>query len=88
LSHYRIMAYLAGDIAAAMLYQPTSGRRVPRGESDPDAIARQALANLGPRLAELVVTNEESDEPDDGDEANAAKLAGAFASIGSEPAVY
>ena len=74
----RIIAFLAGPIAAVILYEPV-GRGAPvREEFDPDAIARQALANLGPRLAELVVAKEESDEPNNGDEANAFELANAF----------
>jgi hypothetical protein len=71
-----IICKLAGDIAALYLATPTSGYR---DEPDSDSIARRALESLGPRLAELVVAREESEEASDGDEANAWQLADAFA---------
>jgi len=48
-------------------------------ESNVDENARQVLAALGPRLAELVVAHEESNVPSAGDETNARELVDAFA---------
>ena len=74
-----IVGALAGEIAAAMLYQPTKREPTRAQISEAETIARRALAALGPRVAELVVANEESDEPYDDDETRAHDLAFAFA---------
>ena len=48
----RIIAKLAGEIAATLLYQPSSVGAPPRLDpSETESIARKALDSLGPRLA-------------------------------------
>jgi hypothetical protein len=76
-----IIIDLAGDLAT-LLDGP--GDNAPpassyRDEPDVDAIARRALEQLGPRLAELVVEHEQSEDPIDTDDAKAWTLAKAFA---------
>src|SRR5687767_7880847 len=55
----KIVVFLAGDIAALLLApHPLEGYQ----DDEADRIARQALDSLGPRLSELVVANERSDD--------------------------
>jgi hypothetical protein len=73
----RIIVSLVGHIAALHL-----GPKLDDGylaEPADEEIARQALANLGSRLSELVVANEVSTEPRGSDEDNARGAADAFA---------
>ena len=79
-----VIVYLAGDLAAATLYEPSGDESEAIEAPDTDALARQALASLGPRLAELIVADEESDEPHEDDETRAHELASAFVSIGDD----
>jgi hypothetical protein len=69
-----ILAIFAGDLAGLYLVpgEPGAARYV---DEDVDAIATQALASLGPRLAELVVAHEQAEEPFLDDEAHARQLA-------------
>ena len=70
-----ILVFLAGDLAALYLTPPQTSYV----DEDVEEIARRALDNLGPRLAELVVGHEESDGPFDDDDTKAVGLASAFA---------
>jgi len=71
-----IIVLLAGDLAALYL-GPSQTSYV--GEPEVEEIARRALDNLGPRIAELVGALEESDGPFDDDDTKAVGLASAFA---------
>lgn len=72
----RILVFLAGDIGALHLGSPPEGYI---GDSVDEEMARQALAKLGPRLAELIIANEVCTDPRTADEANARSAANAFA---------
>jgi hypothetical protein len=73
----RIIGDLAGPIAEMFLADEPAARSY--GGDEAETIARDALATLGPRLAELVAHWEMREERRDGDEADAAGLAYAFA---------
>jgi hypothetical protein len=69
----RIIATLAGDMAALFL-----GGEPPPARYDDDAaeqIAKRALMALGPRISELVIHHEASDEPYESDQDRAIGLA-------------
>jgi hypothetical protein len=80
----QIIGFLAGGLAE--VYLAGSPPAASYGDDQAEEIARDALARLGPRLAELVVEYETREEPSDGDEANAAVIANAFA--GPEAGAY
>ncbi len=80
----RIITTLAGEIAA--LYLADAPARTGYSDDDSETIAASALAALGPRVAELVVEDEQRDEPLDADETRARSLADAFA--GPEAGAY
>jgi hypothetical protein len=74
---------LAGDVAVEYLCGPEEGYR---DDPEADVLARRSLEHLGPRLAELVIAGEESDEDHGDDETKAWHLADAFA--GSQAAMF
>ena len=73
----RAIASLAGDIAALYLADAPAGAAY--GGDEAETIARDALAGLASRVAELVVSHETSEEPTPGDEAAARYLAALIA---------
>jgi hypothetical protein len=82
----QIVSGLAGEIAVALLYRPTGRNPTRAVEAEAETIARKALDELSPRVAELVVTNEQADAPMDTDETVAHDIARAFA--GPEAGIF
>jgi hypothetical protein len=72
-----VIMLLAGDLAAWLL-GPTPADDYHAASAD-EALARQALEKLGPRLSELLATIEADTEPQFGDEHNARVNCDAFA---------
>lgn len=73
----KVMMTLAADIAVRNLGPgPMSGYDEPK---EAEAIAYQTLARFGPRLAELIVAQETSEEPSEYDETKARDLVYGFA---------